>query len=253
MNAWYNEIEPYAAQWTENLAAAGHVAAGPVERRSIVDLRSVDVPRGRQCHFFAGIGGWSRALRLAGWPDDLEVWTGSCPCQPFSQSGKKAGTADPRHLWPTWFDLIREHRPPVVFGEQVASAPGVEWLEIVASDLETQGYSIGAADLCSSSCGCPQVRRRLYFVATCDGDGQLRARLSPIWRARLSGASGSNYAGAWDAVPVPSNAKDQSDLLLLADGIPTRVEQISAYANAIVPQIAATFIEAAVGCIVEGM
>jgi DNA (cytosine-5)-methyltransferase 1 len=32
-----------------------------------------------QCHFFAGIGVWSYALRRAGWPDDREVWTGSCP------------------------------------------------------------------------------------------------------------------------------------------------------------------------------
>jgi DNA (cytosine-5)-methyltransferase 1 len=61
-----------------------------------------------QCHFFAGIGVWSYALRLAGWPDDRPVWTGSCPCQPFSAAGKGAGFADERHLWPAWHHLIRE-------------------------------------------------------------------------------------------------------------------------------------------------
>jgi hypothetical protein len=54
---------------------------------------------------------WSYALRLAGWPDDRPVWTGSCPCGPFSVAGKKLGFADPRHLWPEWFRLIGECRP----------------------------------------------------------------------------------------------------------------------------------------------
>ena len=36
----------------------------------------------------AGIAGWSFALRLARWPDTRPVWTGSCPCQPFSGTFK---------------------------------------------------------------------------------------------------------------------------------------------------------------------
>ena len=31
------------------------------------------------------------ALRAAGWRDDRPVWTGSCPCQPFSAAGKQVG------------------------------------------------------------------------------------------------------------------------------------------------------------------
>ncbi len=119
---YYNEIDPYAAQWLRNLIEAGHIAPGVVDERSIVDVKADDLAGFRQCHFFAGIGVWSYALRLAGWPDDREVWTGSCPCQPFSAAGKQSGMSDERHLWPAWFRLIRECKPAVVFGEQVASA-----------------------------------------------------------------------------------------------------------------------------------
>ncbi len=119
--ALYNEIDPFAAQWLRNLIAAGHIAPGEVDERSIEDVTPDDLRGFTQCHFFAGIGVWSHSLRLAGWPDDRPVWTGSCPCQPFSAAGKGDGFADERHLWPHFFHLISERRPQHVFGEQVAA------------------------------------------------------------------------------------------------------------------------------------
>src|SRR5271168_3827885 len=118
---YYNEIDPFAAQWLRNLISANLIGNGHVDERSIEDVKPSELSGYTQCHFFAGIGGWSYALRLAGWPDDRPVWTGSCPCQPFSAAGKGAGFADERHLWPAFFHLIRECRPGTVFGEQVAS------------------------------------------------------------------------------------------------------------------------------------
>lgn len=165
----YNEIEPFAAEWMRNLIAGGHIAPGVVDERSIVDLRATDVAGPGQRHFFAGIGGWSYALRLAGVPDDADVWTGSCPCQPFSAAGKRGGLDDARHLWPEWFRLIAECRPAIVLGEQVASADGLAWLDAVSTDLEGAGYAVGAADLCAAGVGAPHIRQRLYFVAYADG------------------------------------------------------------------------------------
>lgn len=68
MTAYYNEIDPYAAQWLRNLVAAGLIPAGEIDERSITDVQPGDLAGFAQCHFFAGIGGWALALRLAGWP-----------------------------------------------------------------------------------------------------------------------------------------------------------------------------------------
>lgn len=163
--AYYNEHDPGAAAWLRELIKAGQIAPGEVDERSIEDVSPIDLRGFRQCHFFAGIGGWSYALRLAGWPDDKPVWTGSCPCQSFSASGKGLGFADERHLWPAFHHLIRECRPPVVFGEQVESAVRHGWLDLVQADMEGEGYGFGAAVLGAHSVGAPHIRQRLYWVA----------------------------------------------------------------------------------------
>jgi len=163
MSAYYNEIEPFAADWLRRLIAKGLIAPGDVDTRSIIDVRPDDLRSYTQCHFFAGIGGWSYALRSAGWDDDRSVWTGSCPCQPFSLAGKQKGFDDARHLWPVWRDLIRECDPAVVFGEQVASA--TEWLGLVRSDLEAMGRAVGAMPIQAASAGADHLRDRYWFVA----------------------------------------------------------------------------------------
>jgi DNA (cytosine-5)-methyltransferase 1 len=165
VTAYYNEIDPFAAAWLRELIAAGHIAPGDVDERSIADVQPDDLVGYGQCHFFAGIGGWSLALRLAGVPDDFPIWTGSCPCQPFSVAGKGRGTDDERHLWPELRRLIADRAPPVVVGEQVASDAGRSWLSAVRADLEDLAYGVGAADLCAAGVGAPHWRQRLWWGA----------------------------------------------------------------------------------------
>lgn len=194
--AYYNEFDPYAAQWLRNLIKAGHIADGEVDERSIADVHADDLKGFTQCHFFAGIGGWSLAARLAGWPDELPLWTGSCPCQPFSVAGKGKGQDDERHLWPAFFDLIKARRPPVVMGEQVAAAVGKSWLDGVFTDLESIGYATGAAVVPACAVNAPHRRDRLWFVADNLGNSQ------------HDGQSASAFRGC-DAQAVQHNSQGQ--------------------------------------------
>ncbi|EAA7902792.1 DNA cytosine methyltransferase [Salmonella enterica] len=188
--AYYNEIDPFAAQWLRNLIDAGHIAPGVVDSRSIEEVTPNDLKGFKQCHFFAGIGVWSYALRRAGWPDDRPVWTGSCPCQPFSVCGSKKGKSDKRHLFPAWFRLISECQPNVIFGEQVASKDGLDWLDDVQAKLENAAYAFAGFDLCAAGFGAPHIRQRLFWVADADSNGR-EGRLSGWQDSQREAVNGS--------------------------------------------------------------
>ena len=167
---YYNEWDSFAAEWLKQLIKDGLIPDGEVDSRSIADVRPEDLKGFAQCHFFAGIGGWSRALQLAGWSSDRPVWTGSPPCQSFSTAGKGKGKDDERHLWPVFFNLIRECQPPRVFGEQVAAAIRHGWLDDLQNDFEAEGYASAAVVLPSGSIGAYHKRDRLFFVADSCGE-----------------------------------------------------------------------------------
>lgn len=252
--AYYNEIDPFAATWLRNLIAAGHIAPGEVDERDIRDVEPDDLRGFTQCHFFAGIGVWSYALRLAGWPDDRPVWTGSCPCQPFSAAGGRRGIADERHLWPSWNHLISERRPPVVFGEQVASKDGLGWLDLVQDDLENAGYAFGATDLSAAGVGAPHIRQRFWFVANSAGErlerGSFARRELRTESGRLFSPGSNNDAGYWDSADwIPcrdGKARPvESGTFPLAHGVAGRLGRLRAYGNAIVAPVAAAFVAAA--------
>ncbi|POY57380.1 Modification methylase HhaI [Pectobacterium versatile] len=249
MSAYYNEIDPYAAQWLRNLIAAGHIAPGDVDERSIEDVTPDDLRNYTQCHFFAGIGVWSCALRRAGWQDDKPVWTGSCPCQPFSAAGKRGGFTDERHLWPAWFHLISQCAPGVIFGEQVASKDGLSWLDLVQTDLENTGYAAAAVDLCAAGVGAPHIRQRLFWVANTVLSNEKRLGSVCVSLESKQKTVRSSAADCWafDDVIRCSDRRPRpikSGVQPLANGNTQRVGRLRAYGNAIVPQTAAAFIEA---------
>jgi len=175
MRSYYNDSDPFCADWLRNLIDAGEIPPGDVDERSITDVTAADLDGYAQCHLFAGIAGWPLALRLAGVPPTTPVWTGSCPCQPFSSAGKGLGEKDPRHLWPDFFRLIRECHPPTVLGEQVSAAIKHGWLDRVFADLEGEAYACGAAVLPACSVGAPHIRQRLFWVADASNSRHPRA------------------------------------------------------------------------------
>ena len=262
MKTYYNETNPFAAQWIRNLIKAGHLPEGLVDTRSIEDVLPSDLKEFNQCHFFAGIGGWAHALQLARWPNDLPVWTGSCPCQPFSSASKGKGTSDERHLWPSFNHLIEQCKPIIVFGEQVASKAGLAWFDLVQADLDNKSYTSRAVDLCAAGVGSPHIRQRLYWVAYSDLYYDLRQRNAGQREKKITEASdrenlalaressGANPNVLWlecewirgsDGKLRPIESK-------MDDGVSkgmgrVRAGKLKGYGNAIVPQLAAEFIK----------
>jgi DNA (cytosine-5)-methyltransferase 1 len=189
---YYNEFDAKKAAWLRELIKRNVIAPGVVDERSIHDVRPDDLGGFTQCHFFAGVGIWSYALRLAGWPDDEPAWTGSCPCQPFSVAGEGLALKDERHLFPAWFGLIEARRPLTVFGEQVSDGSGLTWLDVVHASMDSAGYTLGVVDTCAAGFGAPMRSQRLYLVAETDEGGRRR------WASHAEGRDGDRSAGERD-------------------------------------------------------
>ena len=189
---YYNDNCKHSAAWIRQLIEDKIIPPGEVDDRSIKEVTPDDVKGFTQCHWFAGVAGWSRALQLAGWPSDRPVWTASLPCQGFSVAGKQLGIRDERHLWPVFERLVRVCRPGELFGEQVSSKLArVDWLPRVCMDLQELGYAATAVDLCAPCAGthgegrfvrgdqdewesiiigAPHIRQRIFWLAYSIGE-----------------------------------------------------------------------------------
>lgn len=212
--AYYNEIDPAAAHLLRCLIEDGVIADGDVDERSIIDVQPEDLKGYTQVHLFSGGGLWSVALRMAGWDDGREVWSGSCPCQPFSVAGKGAGVADERHLWPHFHRLVAACRPRMVFGEQVSGAAGFAWFDGVAADLEAEDYACRAYDIPACAVNAPHIRQRLYWCAVADADRGGRAgRPQEPQRGEERGAAAERSGGNVEHATGHGISRDAGELL----------------------------------------
>jgi len=281
MSVYYNDADVAICAWLRELIRAKLLPDGDVDHRSILEVEPADLRGYTQCHFFAGIGGWPYALRLAGVPTDRSIWTGSPPCQPFSRAGGLKGRADDRHLAPAFLQLVGACRPGLVFGEQVASEtvlgradgpdraavdgnPEWAWFDTLASALEGSHYAVAAADLPAACVGAPHIRQRLFFGAAAldlsEGGGlgdafgaRSQGRHVPIDHAnqrtaRAPGVAGRPFSGDfwgdadWLCCRDGCRRPIEPGTFPLVDGVSSRVGLLRGYGNAIVPQIAAEFV-----------
>ena len=249
MTAYYNDNDKHAVAVLKQAISDGVIAPGEVDERSIKEVQPDDLRGFTQCHFFAGAGCWAVAARQAGWADDRPLWTGSCPCQPFSIAGRRKGYADERHLWPSFFRLISECRPPICVGEQVAGKIGLEWFAGVRADMEECGYACGGADLCAAGVGAPHRRQRIYWVANANSEGR-QARYDETekmgYRNPTVAEGDRGFWSGFEAHQGDDGALRRSGpgIFPVAHGVAGRSEMLRLVGNSIVIPLAAEFLGA---------
>lgn len=217
---------------------------------------------------------WGGRFNRAG--SDTFLLTGGFPCQPFSQAGRRQGTADDRYLWPEMFRVIREFKPTWVIAENVRGL--VTWneglvLEQVCSDLESEGYEVQPLIIPAVAVNAPHRRDRIWFIANKRSAGleeagteqqPARSRGSGSYaedtigersRRRLESDGqvlGSEITKAKDARPSWEKnwVEVATELCRMDDGLPAELDgfnlskaghrnnRLKALGNAIVPQVA---------------
>lgn len=254
---YYNEWDLFNAEWLQVLMDNSYIPRGHIDTRDIRHVKASDLLGYKQCHFFAGIGGWPLALRLAGWPDHIPVWTASLPCQPFSSAGLQEGFQDDRDLWPTFFNFVKEHRPPTIFGEQVAEAIKFGWLDRVLADLGSENYTGWPIVFGAHSVGSPTKRQRLYWLGHSECEG-LERYTGNVYIDNLTGWQPTESARSVTTAGVPTNFWADYETLVfesgirrrigpgiapMANGLPAWMGRLRGYGNAIVPQAAVQVIQ----------
>jgi DNA (cytosine-5)-methyltransferase 1 len=105
------------------------------------------------------------------WRGRVHLVSAGYPCQPFSLAGKRAGEADPRHLWPEVARIVDEVRPEWVWCENVEGHLSLGYAD-VAGDLRSMGYTPKAGLFTAREAGAGHRRRRLFILAHADGVGR---------------------------------------------------------------------------------
>jgi DNA (cytosine-5)-methyltransferase 1 len=133
-------------------------------------------------------------LTSAGFWDTAEVTdvqVGGIPCQPFSQAGRKHGTADHRYLWPYWRDGIEQHRPGAVILENVAALTRGKMRPIfdgIIEYLTGAGYDVRWCMFGACAIGAAHHRHRVFLLAAEATDATGSARQVPVTTCGQRGA-----------------------------------------------------------------
>jgi DNA (cytosine-5)-methyltransferase 1 len=182
----------------------------------------------------------------ADWRCDLIA--GGFPCQDISFAGKGAGIEGERSgLWAEYARVIRALRPRFVLVENVAALLD-RGMGRVLGDLAACGYDAEWDCLPAAAVGAPHRRERLFLVAYPHGERQKTVLSADpgdggaleAERGQPAGGRGrSDLARRWDGAELlPNGRLHQPGVPLLVDGVPAFVGEVSAYGNAVVPEVA---------------
>ena len=196
----------------------------------------------------------------------VDVVTGGFPCQDLSVAGKQRGMGEGTRsgLWSEIIRLVGELRPRYVIVENVAAllaGPSERrggWFGRVLGDLAECGYDAEWENIPAAALGAPHRRERVWLVAypACKQNrGVFLSGLEPDVIAiaaadtnevRCKGGTQQPIQGQ-QYVPAQSlrNATEwisgwplsASRVCHAHDGIPSRVDRLTALGNAVVPQI----------------
>ena len=160
---WQSEIDPYACQ-----VLAKHWPTIPNHG----DIKTID---------------WTQIERP-------NIICGGYPCQPFSQAGKRAGTDDPRHLWPWVKEAISHLRPDFAILENVRGHVSLG-LDVVLGEMASIGYDAEWEIISAASQGASHLRERIFIVAYPNGsnpaDGRQRENVPSEDQGRRHDGGGS--------------------------------------------------------------
>ena len=109
----------------------------------------------------------------------VNILTAGYPCTPFSQAGKRKGSADDRHIWPWVLEIVKQTRPDVAVFENVVGHISMG-LDEVLLDLENEGYRAWPIILGAVSKNAPHRRQRVWIVAYNMADTNSRGRSSVL-------------------------------------------------------------------------
>ncbi|MGY3337579.1 DNA (cytosine-5)-methyltransferase 1 [Streptomyces filamentosus] len=162
--AWVSDVDPGASR----ILAHRHPGVA-----NLGDLTAVD---------WAGI-------------EPVDVLCGGYPCQPFSTAGKRKGTADERHIWPSIADALRVLRPRYAVFENVANHLRLGFADVLA-DLARLGFDAEWCCVRASEVGAPHPRNRLFLLATAADAADLGHQRARGARRRGHGPADHGHAPA---------------------------------------------------------
>jgi len=163
----------------------------------------------------------------------IHIITAGYPCQPFSVAARRyRKERDDRNIWPFIKNIIRDVRPLLFFGENVAGHLS-KGFDRVVSDLDEIGYGITAGLFSAAEIGAPHIRQRLFVLAysLCELLPRFKVQLERMGQGSKKISSEPLLLPDWPARP-----KSQSEIPRATDGTPCPVDRLRLLGNGVVPQ-----------------